>query len=110
MATKLVPVATSKDVAVCLALDPPTAGTPVGGGIHVVIPPDFAARIALGQQVPGCTYAQLQPDGSLYVTDVVQTKIVDSNATKNLPAADVTALQTELATAVTVSAADVAIG
>lgn len=110
MADKIVAAATANDVGVCRALDPPTAGTNVGGNPHVVIPADFATQIASGKDIPGCTYAKIEVDGTLYVTATVQAKIVDSNATKSLPTADVTALQTKLATAVTVNASQVAIG
>lgn len=35
---------------------PPTAGVPVGGGVHVVIPDDWDARVRAGERVSGCTY------------------------------------------------------
>jgi hypothetical protein len=108
--SKLIAVGTTDEVSICLALEPPKAGVPVGGGLHVVIPPDYAARIAAGQKVAGCTYASIEPDGSLVVTDTVIAKLSDTNATKDLDPVKVTALQTAVATAVAIPDAEVLIG
>jgi len=117
MADKEISAATAKDAALCNTLDPPLAGCHAGPGIHVVIPPDFAARILAGQDVPGCTYARLAPvldvngvqvDTKLRVTDAVQTKLAIPSEISKLTAqqqTDAAALQTKLATAVVVTAA-----
>lgn len=57
------------------AVAPPVAGCNAGAGIHILIPPDFVARVAAHQEVPGCTYSHLEQDGSLYVTDAVQAQL-----------------------------------
>jgi hypothetical protein len=69
MASKLVSSgAVQADADLCNAIDPPVSGCHAGGGIHVVIPPDFVARIQGGQSVPGCTYYAIV-SGGLFVTD-----------------------------------------
>lgn len=107
--TKVIASATQADANLCNALDPPTPGCNAGGGVHIQIPPDFAARIAAGQDVPGCTYARLEPQVDdtgkpigtvLAVSDAVQAKAVDANETKKLTAqqqADAAALAAKLA-------------
>lgn len=109
MTVKLIVNATQADADLCNALEPPSSGCNAGGGVHIVIPPDFAARIAAGQDVPGCTYARLEPQvddtgkvvgTALAVSDIVQAKAVDANVTKKLTAqqqADAAALATKLA-------------
>lgn len=111
MSPKLLAAATAADAQVCNALVPPLSGCNAGGGIHIVIPPDFAARIAAGQDVPGCTYAQVQADGSLQVDDRTQALLATPAAVQALAPALQTkaaALTSELATAVTVGSAQVA--
>lgn len=76
--TRLVANANPLDASICNAFDPPVAGCPSGGGIQITIPPDFAARIAAGQDVPGCSYAHVEPDGSLVVSSVVQAKLANA--------------------------------
>lgn len=92
MTAKLVVGATQADADLCNALDPPTPGCNAGSGIHIVIPPDFAARISAGQDVPGCTYVRLvttlddkgAPVAAVFVSDTVQTSAADVNETKKL--------------------------
>lgn len=67
--------ATKADVDLLNQIEPPTRGVHAGGGIHVDIPADWAARIANGEEVPGCTYAKLQSDGSLLIDDLVQVEL-----------------------------------
>lgn len=108
---KLIAVATQADADVCNALVPPVPGCNAGGGIHIVIPPDFAARIAAGQEVPGCSYAHLEADGSLIVSDRVVAQIAVPAVVNALSApqqAEAAALNAKLATAVVVSSAQVA--
>ncbi len=78
------------DVNTCNLLDAPTRGRDWGGGTHVVVPADYAAQIAAGRDVPGCTYAALtQRDTGvldkagdpvletvLVVSDAVQAKLM----------------------------------
>lgn len=52
--------AIQEDADCCNYIDPPVQGCHAGGGLHVVIPADWQARIAAGQQVPGCSYHALQ--------------------------------------------------
>lgn len=70
--------AAQADVDLCNALEPPTSGCNAGGGVHIAIPPDFAVRIAAGQDVPGCTYSKMAADGSLTVSARGQTQILIS--------------------------------
>jgi hypothetical protein len=96
---KILESATLDDLAICLALDPPTAGVQVGGGIHVAIPPDWRERIAAGEHVPGCTHARLDADGSLPVSDVVAAKVVVPAEVSKLNAAKVASFVSRVATA-----------
>lgn len=107
MTTKQIEIAAQADADVCNALDPPKIGAQAGGGIHVAISPDFAARIALGQEVPGCTYSHVESDGSLYVSPQVQAQIAIPAVVNGLtPQLQIesAALITKLAAAVVVSA------
>jgi len=63
------------DADVCNAVDPPTQGCHAGGGIHLAIPSDWQARIAAGQQVPGCTYYTLFNGDELAVSDLTIAKL-----------------------------------
>ena len=104
--TKKVSSAVQGDADVCNALSPPTQGCHAGAGIHVVIPADWQARIAAGQDVPGCSYAHLEPDGSLFVDATVNAKIaVPANVSALSPTlqTEAAALQTKLAAAVIIS-------
>lgn len=67
MTVKNIPMATSSDVQVCNLLVSPVSGCHAGGGLHIVIPSDFAAQVIAGNDVPGCTYVKLEADGSLNV-------------------------------------------
>lgn len=105
--TKLIASATQSDADLCNALEPPVPGCNAGGGLHIVIPPDFAARIAAGQDVPGCTYAKPAADGSLTVDDRVQVQLAVPAVVNALPApiqANIAAFNAKLATSVTVTA------
>jgi len=117
MADKEIAAATAKDAALCNTLDPPLAGCHAGPGIHCVIPPDFAARILAGEDVPGCNYARpvpvldvngIQIDTKLRVSGAVQTKLATPSEVQKLTAqqqTDAAALNVKLATAVVVSGA-----
>jgi hypothetical protein len=105
--TKQVVGAIQVDADVCNALDLPKAGAQGTRGIQIAIPPDFAARIAAGQEVPGCTYSHIEPDGSLYVSDTVQAQLAVPAVVNALPTAqkiEAPLLVTKLATAVVVAA------
>jgi hypothetical protein len=54
---------------------PPTAGVPVGGGIHIDIPADWQARIAAGIPVPGCTYVLPDADGAVTIAPELTAKL-----------------------------------
>jgi len=99
MSAKIVAVATPADVTVCNTLQPPVAGCNAGGGIHIQIPSDWATRIAQGIDVQGCTYARLESDGSLLVTDVVQTALNIPADVVGIAAAEVASLNARLAAA-----------
>lgn len=104
--TKSVTSAVQGDADVCNALSPPTKGCHAGSGIHIVIPSDWQARIAAGQEVPGCSYAHLEPDGSLFVDANVNAKIAvpaNINALSAPLQAEAAALQAKLATATVIS-------
>ncbi len=73
---KQLKAATKADVDLLNTIEPPIRGVHVGGGIHVVIPADWAERIAAGEDVPGCTYAKVQADGSLLVDELVQAELL----------------------------------
>lgn len=105
MTVKLIVNATQADADLCNALEPPSSGCNAGGGVHIVIPPDFAARIAAGQDVPGCTYYKPASDGSLTVDDRVQSQIAIPAVVNALSAplqSQAASLVTKLATAVVV--------
>jgi hypothetical protein len=74
------------DVDISNNYDPPKAGAQGSIGVQVVIPVDFAARVALGQDVEGCTYTRVEADGSLYVTPVCIAAMVGPNAITSLAA------------------------
>ncbi len=74
------------DVDISNTYDPPKAGAQGTVGAQIVIPPDFAARVALGQTVEGCTYTHLEADGSLYVTPVCLAAMVGPSALTSLAA------------------------
>lgn len=105
--TKQVLAAAQTDADVCNALQPPVRGCDAGPGLHIIIPPDFVARIALGQEVPGCTYSHLETDGSLLVSDRVQSQIAIPAVVNTLSAplqVSATALVAKLSIAAVVAA------
>ena len=83
--TRVMPAATQADVDLCHVLEPPLAGCTAGDGVHIIIPRDFADRIRRGEHVPGCSYAHLEPDGSLVVSDAAYVKAQDPALVKRLP-------------------------
>lgn len=110
MTVKSIPMATSSDVQACNLLVPPVSGCHAGGGLHIVIPSDFAAQIIAGNDVPGCTYAKLEADGSLNVDARTQVLAATPAVVQALPAAqqtEVAQLNTKLATAAVVGSAQV---
>ena len=99
------------DADVCNNINPPVRGCHAGGGIHVAIPPDWAARILAGQVVQGCSYYQLltQTNGdiSLLVDDFAIGQLAIPAIVNGLSAplkAQAGLLQAKLATAVQVAA------
>jgi hypothetical protein len=74
------------DIDISNTYDPPKAGAQGTHGAQIAIPPDFAARVALGQEVPGCTYTHLEPDGSLYVSATCLSAMVGPSALTSLAA------------------------
>jgi len=104
--TKKVSSAVQGDADVCNALSLPTQGCHAGAGIHVVIPADWQARIAAGQDVPGCSYAHIESDGSLFVDAIVNTMIAvpaNINALSAPLQAKAAALQAKLSIAIIIS-------
>ena len=81
----------------------------------MVIPPDWQTRIANGQDVPGCTYARIEADGTLTVSDTVQAGLaipadvqaIPVTAVSDLEAAVVIASGTESSGVVKVGSQDV---
>ena len=69
MPKQIASTAVQADVDLLNIVDPPSKGCPAGRGVQIDIPPDWQARIALGQVVPGCTQHHIEQGGSLYVTD-----------------------------------------
>lgn len=72
---KIVANCSQNDCVICNTFELPTSGCAAGAGVHITIPADFATRIASGQDVPGCTYSRLEPDGSLWVTANVEAQL-----------------------------------
>lgn len=108
--TKLVAVAAQADADLCNALELPSKGCQAGGGLQLTIPIDWQARVAAGQDVPGCTYAK-PIAGSLYVDDFTQQQLAIPAVISALTApqqAQAAALNAKLATATTVASAQVA--
>jgi hypothetical protein len=129
MADKIITEATQAHADVCNLLEKPIRGTPVGRGPHVVIPDDWEARIARGENVPGCQYAKpwvrdvVDSNGDpvmdgqgkrlretlMLVTDAVQAKVVDPVETAKLPPdkqADADALAAKVVAAAPVAELD----
>ena len=107
---KVISNATIADAQACNVLVPPMRGAQAGGGIHIPIPDDWQARILAGQEVPGCTYAHLEIDGTLSVSDSAQAALLLPAITSGIPAAEFVNLNTKLATAVVVGAISVGVG
>lgn len=115
MNVRRIVAAAQADADICNALDPPVIGTNVGGGAHVVIPGDWQARIALGQDVPGCQYHRIETAGpfagGMTISPVAQVQLATPAVVNALTAPQQTqaaALNVKLVTAVVVSAAQVA--
>lgn len=87
MSIKSIANASITDAAICNLLDPPGAGCDAGAGLHVIIPANFVALIAAGQDVPGCSYSRVDADGSLVVSDAVQAKLATPSQVARLSAA-----------------------
>ena len=92
---------TLADCAQINAVVPPTAGVPVGGGVHVVIPPDWQAQIAAGKAVPGCSYVLPDAAGNVTIDAVLSAKLAASGELEAL------AITAKLAVATPVVFADV---
>lgn len=102
--------AIQSDADVCNAIEPPSAGCPAGGGLQLAIPGDWQARIALGQDVPGCTYYK-PIAGSMVVDDLTQARLATPAIVNALSApqqAQAAALNAKLATATVLASAQAA--
>lgn len=86
---------------------PPTAGVPVGGGIHVVVPADWQARIAAGIPVPGCTYLLPDTDGAVTISPELTAKLQASPDPRAAQVLAVIAVAVPLPDALPVQTADV---
>jgi len=84
--TKRIAGAVQLDADVCNNLEAPTRGCDAGGGIHVVIPADWATRVLAGQQVPGCTYYAVDSSGALNVSAAIEAGLGIPAVVNSLPA------------------------
>jgi hypothetical protein len=85
MTKRIAAGAVQLDADVCNNSEAPAHGCDAGGGLHVVIPADWQARILAGQQVPGCTYYAL--DGaSLTVSAFIEQQLGIPAVVNSLPA------------------------
>lgn len=87
---------TQSDIDSANALEPPSVGTPVGGGIHVSVPSNWLDTIRSGVDVPGCTYYKAKADGSLEVSDNVKTQASNRVVAKGVSNANYASFQTKL--------------
>ena len=77
--SKQIKSATLSDAKFINQLIPQIKGVHVGGGIHVTIPDDWETKISNGEEVPGCSYAKIESDGSLSIDDLIHDKLSDSS-------------------------------
>ena len=77
-ALKVIAGAIQADVDIANAVEPPTKGCPGSLGLQVTQPADWQARIAAGDDVPGCTYAAMGMGNTLAVSARVQERILIS--------------------------------
>lgn len=75
MADKIISGAVADDAKIANTVEPPSKGINIGAGPHVVIPEDWFAQSTIGNPPPGCTSAQIYRDGTMLVTDRVQTQL-----------------------------------
>ena len=75
---KIINSATKSDIDLINQLIPPTKGVNAGDGLHILIPENWNELIASGIEVPGCTYAKIDSDGSMAVDSVIEQKLNDS--------------------------------
>jgi hypothetical protein len=75
MADKIISGAVTDDARIANTIESPTKGVPFGPGPHVVIPEDWFTQSMVGTPPPGCTAAQIERDGTMRVTDRVQTQL-----------------------------------
>ena len=102
MPTKKISGAVAADVVIALALDPPVRGCEAGAGLRTPIPADWFARCNAGQAVPGCNYSQTEADGTMYVSDVAQSRTGNPAFIGGLNAGQLTAFIARLGTSVVV--------
>jgi hypothetical protein len=105
--SKLVATAAQADANICNVIRAPTQGCHAGGGIHVVIPVDWATRIAAAQDVPGCSYSRVEADGTMLVDDYQIAQLATPAVINSLTVPQQTAaaaLNVKLSTAVVVTA------
>jgi len=96
-------VQTDADICNRAQVDPPRAGVHIGGGSHVVIPSDWFARCVAGQKIVGCNYAQVELDGTMFVSSQAEAnQAIPANV---VGAIGLVAFQAKLALGVVVSAA-----
>lgn len=86
MSKRITAGAVQLDADTCNAVDAPVQGCHAGGGLHVAIPGDWQARIAAGQQVPGCSYHAIDVTGGLTVSDFAIAQLSIPAIVNALPA------------------------
>jgi len=76
---KTINSATKSDIDLINQLIPPTKGVNAGDGLHILIHENWNELIASGIEVPGCTYAKIDSDGSMAVDSVIEQKLMDTS-------------------------------
>ncbi len=76
--------AAQADADLCNVVDAPARGCNTSLGLQIIIPPDWQARIAAGQVVPGCTYHALQQEGPVGGPFVNDALVVTDRAAAQL--------------------------
>jgi hypothetical protein len=86
---KLISGAVQADADICnrVTVDAPVSGVHIGPGIHVTIPVDWQTRCVAGEQIPGCSYATPEANGTMFITakaeanQAVPANVAGANAT-----------------------------
>jgi hypothetical protein len=106
----LITSASLSDIAVINTLIPPVAGTHVGGGIHVNIPPNYVELILSGVQVAGCSYVTTDSSGSLMVPSNVQLALANTAITQNINSAQLAVFTGKLNAAIFLDSGSFVVG